>query len=137
MKAETINKYSKNNNYTREDVLEEAFVISLHDLYSNDFMNQFQIESEEQFDGILDKGGNPMGDITTFFSETFHAAFDVTAKKNTQINMNDSIMDIMKKIGIDIIFNKNSIKKDSTNTIIDEMVMYVNKNFVDLLFSVS
>ena len=104
-----IKKYSDNNNYTKEDVLEEAFVITLHDLYSNDFMNQFQVESEEQFDGILDKGGKPMGNITTFYSEVFHEAYDVKANKNTQINMNDSIMDIMKKIGIDIIFNKNSV----------------------------
>ncbi len=128
-----ISKYSNNNNYTKEDMLEEAFVITLHDLYSKDFMNQFNIESEEQFDGILDKGGNPMGSITKFFSDVFHGFFGVKTKRGTQITMNDSISDIMKKIGIDIIFNKNSMLGSmNKNDISNLKTILRNNNITEL-----
>jgi len=103
--------YSKENNYNRMDILEEAFVYKLQKLYSKDFTNQFLLEKPELFDGLLDDSGDYLGSMTTVYTELFEDFFNGKLKKNMKIDMNDSLMVIMQKIGADMIFSKNSSLK--------------------------
>ena len=124
--------YSNKFNYTKDDILEEAFVITLKNLYSKDFVDQYFLETKEEFDGILDKGGKHLGSITKFFSDMFHKFYGVRVKKDTTINMKDSILDIMRKIGTDLIFNKNSVLSSmSRNDIKNLKIILKDKNMTE------
>ena len=110
--AEVIDTYSEKNNYNKEDLLEEAFVITLQRLHSTSFIKQFNEENVEQLEGILTKGGKFLGRIANFFNSLFQDFFGIKKRKNVSLDMNDSIIDIMNKVGNDLIFNKNSMLHD-------------------------
>jgi hypothetical protein len=103
-----IESYSDKNNYTKEDLLEEAFIYKLQDIHSTDFTNMFLLEGTEQFDGIFDNGSHTIGSITDSFSSLFEDFFGGKFKNDAPLSMSDSLADVMRKIGIDLIFNKNS-----------------------------
>jgi len=118
--AEVITTYSEKNNYTKEDLLEETFVITLQRLHSTSFINQFNNEDVEQLEGVLTEKGKFLGRITKFFNNLFQDFFGVKKGERISLDMQDSIIDIMNKIGNDLIFNKNSMlhnisRKDKMN----------------------
>ncbi len=100
--------YSDKINYTIEDILEEAFVFKLQEIHSADFASMFALEDTIQFDDILNNGKTKLGNISDSFTSLFEDFLGGKFKKGVTISLNDSMTEVMRKMGIDLIFNKNS-----------------------------
>ena len=64
--------------------------------------------TDEMFDGLLDEGTESLGKIKEGFSSLFKEFLGLKNSKKLELELHDSIGDIMTKVGIDMLFNKNS-----------------------------
>lgn len=123
--------YFNENYYTNEDILEEAFVFKLQELYAADFSAQFLLENNLQFDGLLENNEHVLGNVTDMFSSLFEDFFGGKFK-GEKLEMTDSLADIMRKIGIDLIFKDNSeLKNMDRNDVVNLKTILKSKNMTE------
>ena len=115
--------------YEEIDILEEIFVKKLSKMHSTAFSEQVFKEGEEDFSELLEgEDGGYMGNVTDTFQSIFEDFFGKKVKSDEDLLLEDSIGDIMMKIGIDIIFNKNSALKDFTKSEKDKIKKVFGKS---------
>jgi len=103
-------KYKNKPGYTEMNILEEVFVYKFEALNSDAFSSNLAIELDdtEIYEMLTDTKFNDSTAILSTFKNIFEDFFGAKLKKNSTLSLDDSILDIMYKIGSDIVFNKKS-----------------------------
>jgi len=135
-------KYKDKPGYTELNILEEVFVYKFEALNSDAFSSNLamELDDNEIYEMLTDTEFNNSTAILSTFKNIFEDFFGAKLKKNSTLSLDDSILDIMYKIGSDIVFNKKSYLH--TMTKVDKLgikkLMYQNstltrKQALDLL----
>jgi hypothetical protein len=107
---EINNKYKEKINYNINDILEEVFVFRLQQVHSDNFATAFMVES--LFGEMVASEDGQFGLIEDAIGNIFGGFLGV---KDLKVKMTDSIEDILQRVGLDMIFNKNSTLHNMDN----------------------
>jgi len=87
-----------------QDLAEEVFV----ELLARRDSDKLETAMTAELSG---EDGSFLGKVKSFFKNMFKDFLGVTVKDANSINLNDSLYETLDKIGLDLIFNKNSMLK--------------------------